>query len=67
MRSTRFDAHTILLGAYCWSADLDVDEDAMPWIACNASGQHALFRPEKEKRHARLPRGVCMFGEPRCL
>ncbi|MDW9225705.1 hypothetical protein C7S15_0240 [Burkholderia cepacia] len=27
----------------------------------------ALFRPEKEKRHARLPRGVCMFGEPRCL
>jgi len=37
------------------------------WIARCIVHMHAQFRPQKEKRHARLPRGVCMFGEPDCL
>lgn len=40
-----------------------VGDDAIAGrVLHNAWWLHALFRPEKEKRHAMLPRGVCMLA-----
>ena len=44
-------------------ADRIVGDDEIPGrVSHNASGLHALFRTGKEKRHAMLPRGVCMLA-----
>ncbi len=63
-RNRRFDAPTILRAAQ-WPL-YGGSRCRRGRMRCrgsrNASGRHALFRPEKEKRHAMLPRGVCMLA-----